>query len=593
MSLAVTEYVHEDNQFYPTPNKIVEKMIDGVDFGTIETILEPSAGKGDILREIARYRHKEYHYDKFDIDCIEIDPNLRQILKYNFSSERRKQINLKMTALRDSRTYDPKTYKYSEFTASQKEEYDSLQEEEKTFFDNGIHIIHDDFLTYQPFKQYNLIIMNPPFKTGDKHLIKALEIQKNGGSVICLLNAETIKNPYNETRKHLQMLLNKYEAQIEFIQDGFCDSERKTDVEVALVKVFIEPVQDKSEIWNRLEKSEQHEEMNFNNPAELEVTDYIKAAINRFNVEVKSGLELIRQYKALKPYMSCSFDEHDYHFKDPILKLLIDNGKHDEISINSYLKIVRLKYWRALLSNKKFVGKLTSKLQSEYMEAVGRLADYDFSGFNIYLLSTEMNSQIKMGIEQEIIVMFDRLTSEHAWYPECAKNKHYYDGWKSNKAHKIGKKVIIPCYGIFDSWDGKPRTYEANGVLSDIEKILNYLDGGMTREVNLYDTLAMHFTNGITKNIECKYFKVTFYKKGTVHIAFTCPELIERFNIYYAKNKAWLPPDYGNKAYRDMNTEEKAVIDSFQGEEAYNKVLEKSEYYLTPVTNNQVLMLEG
>ena len=39
--------------------------------------------------------------------------------------------------------------------------------------------------------------------------------------------------------------------------------------------------------------------------------------------------------------------------------------------------------------------------------------------------------------------------------------------------------------------------------------------------------------------------------------------------------------------------EEKAVIDSFQGEKAYNEVMQKSSYYLAPVTNNQMLMLEG
>ena len=40
-----------------------------------------------------------------------------------------------------------------------------------------------------------------------------------------------------------------------------------------------------------------------------------------------------------------------------------------------------------------------------------------------------------------------------------------------------------------------------------------------------------------------------------------------------------------------MTAEEKAVIDDFQGEEAYNEVMANAEYYLAPVTNNQLLML--
>jgi hypothetical protein len=89
-----------------------------------------------------------------------------------------------------------------------------------------------------------------------------------------------------------------------------------------------------------------------------------------------------------------------------------------------------------------------------------------------------------------------------------------------------------------------------------------------------------------------KYFSATFYKKGTVHLVFNCPELIERFNIYAAQQKAWLPPSYGKKTYTNMTEEEKAVIDSFQGEKAYAEIMAKANYYLAPVTDNKMLMLE-
>ena len=288
-----------------------------------------------------------------------------------------------------------------------------------------------------------------------------------------------------------------------------------------------------------------------------------------------------------------SFDESN-KYREPILRLTdsTDRG-YDSVSVNDYLKKVRLKYWRALLSNPKFTGKLTSKLQDEYRERVNRLANYDFTEFNIYTLSAEMNAHIKEGIEDEIIAMFDRLTAEHSWYPETQKNRHYYDGWATNKAHKIGKKVIIPCYGVWDQWDGRPRVYEATKVLSDIERILNFLDGRMTEEVNSYNFLEYNFKQGITKNIKQKYYTVTFYKKGTVHLTFTCPELIERFNIYAAQQKTWLPPCYGRKKYKDMTAAEKAVVDSFQGEQAYNEVVAKAGYYLAPVTNGSILMLES
>ena len=36
-------------QFYPTPPDLVQKMIEKVDFEKVSYILEPSAGKGDII----------------------------------------------------------------------------------------------------------------------------------------------------------------------------------------------------------------------------------------------------------------------------------------------------------------------------------------------------------------------------------------------------------------------------------------------------------------------------------------------------------------------------------------------------------------
>lgn len=44
--------------------------------------------------------------------------------------------------------------------------------------------------------------------------------------------------------------------------------------------------------------------------------------------------------------------------------------------------------------------------------------------------------------------------------------------------------------------------HEAIDTLSDIEKILNYLDGNMTKEVSLSDVIYYAFNQGITKNIE-------------------------------------------------------------------------------------------
>lgn len=64
-------------------------------------------------------------------------------------------------------------------------------------------------------KEYDLIVMNPPFENGVKHLLKALEMQsRNGGSIVCLLNAETIKNQCTNERITLNRILQNNNAKL-------------------------------------------------------------------------------------------------------------------------------------------------------------------------------------------------------------------------------------------------------------------------------------------------------------------------------------------------------------------------------------------
>ena len=543
----------KNNEFYPTPKKLVKKMVEGVQWKMVHTILEPSAGKGDILDaleeveleqrsyqrhngelELYTWKEKLFKLYDIDIDCVEIDENLQHILK-----------------------------------------------------GKGYRVVHDDFLTFQTFKKYDLIIMNPPFSCGDKHLAKALQMQKDGGSVICLLNAETIKNPYSSLRKELVQSLEKYNADIEYVANSFSGAERKTDVEIAIVKVTIPEKKQESDIYNRIydrmKKAAEYEERSTETGTDVMIGDYIKAIISQFNIEVASGVELIRQFWALQPHILTDFKEGT---SASILKLTLD-GKHNDVSINSYVKRVRLKYWSALFSNKKFTGNFTSNLIREYSSLVNDLQEYDFSEHNIRVIMTDMSRKMNKSIEEAIMEMFDRLSAQHAWYKESANNIHYYNGWASNKAHKVNKKVILPCYNVFNRWSGNLDTYHAMDTLKDIEKIFDFFDGDMTSSVDMCHVLEV--AQEKPKNIECKYFTVTFYRKGTVHITFKNLDLLEKFNIYAAKNRRWLPPDYGKKQYKNMTQEEQAVVDDFQGEEAYNKVMANQSYFL--VETQELLQL--
>lgn len=180
----------EAHQFYPTPESLLEKITENIQWGKIQSVLEPSAGKGDILDYLDK-KHKEKFYrtsffDNRTVDCVEINPTLRA-----------------------------------------------------TLIGKNYHVVADDFLKFRTYFHYDLIIMNPPFDNGAAHLLKALSMQENGGGIICILNAETVRNPYTNERKELISKLEELNADIRFYEEAFADAENSASVEVAVVKVEI------------------------------------------------------------------------------------------------------------------------------------------------------------------------------------------------------------------------------------------------------------------------------------------------------------------------------------------------------------------
>ncbi|SEU09070.1 protein of unknown function [Lacrimispora sphenoides] len=526
--------------FYPTPGHLIEKMLFSLDFNRIKSILEPEAGKGDIverLKEKEKSMSDRWQKVSFDIDCVEQDENLRHILK-----------------------------------------------------GKGYRLVHNDFLTYETMKEYDLIIMNPPFSNGCKHLLKALEMQKrNGGAIVCLLNAETLKNQCNNDRIMLTRLLEEYNSDIEYIKNAFTDAERKTGVEVALIKVQLPVVKRQSFIFDGLKRAQEQRECEQAESAYLAENDLFKSIVGQYKLEVEAGIKLIKEYYAMYPYIMTSFGK-DEKTGETVQKggcildldLSINTDKYKSgLSVNGYIREVRGKYWTALFQNEKFIGQLTGNLRQDFYNRLEDLKDYDFSLYNIYELKIEMQKKVVTGIEDTIIALFDELSHKHYWDKDTSSNIHYYNGWKTNKSWFINEKVIIPLSGWDSIWNQfRINDYQIVEKLQDIEKCFNYLDGGLTEAIDLKETLEFSQEYGETRNITLKYFNITFYKKGTCHIIFTNPELLKKFNIFGSQKKGWLPPSYGKKKYKDMTAEEKTVVNEFEGEKEYAKVMNNTKYYL-------------
>lgn len=509
----------ENNSFYPTPSRLAGAMFGKVqNWDKVKRILEPSAGTGNLIVSLKRFMAtcRRNRPEDVIIDLIEKDPNLSTYL-----------VGAKLG-----------------------------------------NLIHDDFLTFRSNSCFDLILQNPPFENGDEHLLKSIDIMEAcGGQIVCLLNAETIRNPYTNRRKLLKQKLTSLNASIEFVEGGFRRSQHPTDVETAIVYINIPRPKRASSFYEGMKRAAEEEKSERSDePNALLVSDEILALISQYNVEAGAGVQFIREYLALAPYI---LDSTDSEYSQSIIQLSISGHElrtryYTECEyINRYLRALRLKYWSMLGKNKTLRERMTTKMSDEYYHNIESMAEYEFSRFNIGQLLYKISNSLLDGIYDAILSLFETLTEKHSWYPECEKTIHYYNGWKTNLAHKIGKKCIIPVDGY--SYNKELDIYRISKFTSDLERSMRFLDCGQTSYFRDVEH-AVRFANGTESNeINFTYFKMKFYKKGTCHITFhdSAMPIIDRLNIYVGKNKNWLPPNYGVKHYADLNDEEREVIDSF------------------------------
>ena len=167
----------EKFDFYPTPDELVERVQELADIKDKETILEPSAGTGSLLKGL----NKTY------ITCIEINEVLATILQ------------------------------------------------EKGY--NVYNCAFEDFVFADA--KYDKIIMNPPFgkRLDAKHIVRAFnEFLQDGGTLVAI-HSTGIKSSTDKYSKEFQKLYEKYGVlQEDYTNNEFKNSGKGTNVATTISK---------------------------------------------------------------------------------------------------------------------------------------------------------------------------------------------------------------------------------------------------------------------------------------------------------------------------------------------------------------------
>lgn len=167
--------------FFPTPTELIAQLFKYANVNENDLILEPSAGKGDILDYLAFKRNS-----KEKLHAVEINPTLREMLKLK-----------------------------------------------------GYNVVASDFLLYKPPFKYDKIIMNPPFEKGldIDHVNHALNLLKPNGILVSIMGEGTFFRSFKK-EKEFREKLNQMGALISpSIKDVFKNGFNATGVTVRIVKI--------------------------------------------------------------------------------------------------------------------------------------------------------------------------------------------------------------------------------------------------------------------------------------------------------------------------------------------------------------------
>lgn len=477
-----------DSEFYPTPPEVIAQMLRHADIKRDNYILEPSAGKGDILDYISKVNRS---YDTPKLYAIEQHPELRMIL-------------------------NEKDYK----------------------------VIGDNFLEYSSDMHFDYIIMNPPFSNGDEHLLKAWDILHTG-TIICLLNSATVRNPHTMRRKRLNGIIAN-NGEIYELGRAFDTAERKTNVEVSMV-VLKKVGEDRFKFNIEYDKEQKTtlDEETLNN--QIATNDVIGNLVSFFNLTKGTAIDLIRTKEKMKFYAEPLIDDNlGYRTKD-LLKEIMESDSNN-IGYNKFLQSLKSLAWSKVLDQPSINKFVTSSVRQDLHEFIKQKGDMDFTERNIQNIITELMLNKQNILFKCVTDTFDQMCSFDK------NNQIHVEGWKTNSAYKVNKRVILPnhieCidYSSYDDFRLNYRYNYSSGV-SDIDKAMCLVDGKDYENIyTIKSALESEFNiikvdgyqNGTNNKCESEYFNLKFYKKGTLHLQFKDDKLWEQFNIMAAQGKNWI-----------------------------------------------------
>lgn len=499
-----------ETEFFATPTPVIAKMVQPLikissynsrKFFPFENkaILDPEGGAGDILDYVC----EQFGFNQKKLFAIEINQDLR-------------------------------------FTLSGK----------------GYRVIGTDFLEYDEPCRFDLILMNPPFSVGVQHVLKGWDVLNDGGHLVGLLNAQSLRNPFCPERIELLKILShcaginynpsdcldqllaalETAGAIDWLGACFKDSERPTTVEVVLI---------------RLHKPEHKKQVFSDVQFELD-PDF---SFDKFSANTLAHRDaianLVSRYKAARKILIDRADTQsnlDFYLQD-VSRPVTDSPecKHEEsllnsVNLNTQLMILKSRFWNTVFDKTDVGRRTTSDFHKKFASLLLCQSAIAFTEANVREVLFLFLNNINQMMQDSLVKIFDEATSHHE------KNKLWGEGWKTNKSWKLNKRIIMPYMVTLDNWGSFSIGYSRREFLHDLDKIMCWLSASKLENIQpafdaigtFIDEVNRNKGQGYQAQFESTFFKIKIFKKGTLHLDFKNLDILKEFNRIAAENKQWL-----------------------------------------------------
>ena len=481
--------------FYPTPKEVIAQMMMGEDI-VGKTILEPSAGSGNIVDWLKENGAKE-------VIACENDPTLLKILR------------------------------------------------------GKCDILAEDFLTVtsDQVSHIDYIVMNPPFSEGAKHILHAFEIAPAGCTIVALCNSESLESyHWRDTKKRaLQETVELY-GQSEWLGDIFKTAERRTGVNVSLIKLY-KPGEGENEFDGYFFSAIDEDIANVNGKEGIMQYNLVRELVSRYVSAVKLFDDTLAAANKINEVARCP-EASKYEYMPIRFGTILHDGHAKDISHQQYKNALQRYYWSVIFDKLHMEKYATKQLREQINKFIESQKNVPFTMGNIYRVIDMVIQTNGQRMNKAMEEAFDLICSL------SAENSTAGEKWKTNANYMVNRKFIVNymCEG-YDRYASDKRSNPtlyfgiSNCHLSDMEDVCKALCHLTGRNYDHIESLSSHGsrTNWDSDGEEWGkwfywgFFRCKAFKKGTMHFEFLDEDVWFKFNYEVAKMKGWALPKKSQK----------------------------------------------